>query len=57
MDDQLAETPYDSISEIYGSVRHANCIKCGLLHEMDEFRKMLEQSGKSRRCTAFAENW
>ena len=49
---QLAGTPDEDIIEIHGSARHANCLSCDLRYEMDECRKMLEETDQSPLCNS-----
>jgi len=48
---QRAGTQNDSIIEIHGSARHANCTACGLRYEITECRAMLEKTDRSPQCT------
>ncbi len=48
---QAAGVGDDHVIEIHGTARHAECVDCGLRHEIADCRTMFEATGAAPRCT------
>ena len=51
---QEAGTPVNSVVELHGNARHANCVDCGKRYEIAQCREILEQTGKAPACAECA---